>query len=121
MTNRQKLGELEKELGRWRKHCEDLAKGNAKLVAEREKVRLCSASLDAVMIQTALAYGEDAVDPDSGKVIGKRLTLPKIDIKALMTQYELHARKDAETGAYIIGVGLRDDPEDHRSETEGAR
>lgn len=121
MTNRQKIKELEKELGRWKKHCEDLTKSNAKLIGEREKVQMCSASLDAVMIQTALAYGVDAVDPDSGKVIGKRLALPEIDIRALMEKYELHARKDRNTGEYIIGVGLRDDEEDHKSEAEGAR
>lgn len=121
MTNKQKLGEMEKELGRWRKHCDDLARQNAALVAERERVRLCSGMLDAVLIRTALSYGEDAVDPDNGKIIGKRLTLPRIDIGALMEKYELHARKDGKTGEYIIGVGLRDDPEDHKSETEGAR
>lgn len=121
MTNKQRLAELEKELGRWRKHCEDLTKRNTALMAERESVRLCSGMLDAVLIQTALVYGVDAVDPDSGRAIGKRLTLPRIDIRALMERYELHARKDGETGEYIIGVGLRDDPEDHKSETEGAR
>lgn len=121
MTNKQKIREMEKELGRWKKHCEDLSKSNEKLLSERERVRMCSGMLDAVMIQTALAYGADAVDPDSGKVIGKRLALPEIDIRALTAKYELHARKDRETKEYIIGVGLRDDPEDHKSDAERAR
>lgn len=65
----------------------------------------------------AIAYGEDAVDPDTGAVIGKRLMLPKFDARETYRRYEVHARRDGEN--YIIGVGLRDDPADSKREAAG--
>lgn len=58
-------------------------------------------------------YGEAAIDPDTGEEIGKRLTLPPVEVSELLKRYEVHARKD-DGGQYIIGVGLRDDPNDHK-------
>ena len=73
-------------------------------------------AMDALLAQVAIAYGEDAVDPNTGAVIGKRLTLPKFDARETYRKYEVHARRDEEQ--YIIGVGLRDDPADSKGETE---
>lgn len=113
MTNTQKIKELEKELGRWKKHCDDLCEIGKRQAEQVDRAKVLSAAIDAILTQTALTYGEDAVDPDTGKIIGKRLTLPEVDIKALREKYEVHARKDGVTKEYIIGVGLRDDPDDH--------
>ena len=38
----------------------------------------------------------------------------------LLKRYEVHARKD-DGGQYIIGVGLRDDPNDHKSDAQRAK
>lgn len=35
------------------------------------------------------------------------------ELETKLRRYEVHARKD-DGGQYIIGVGLRDDPNDHK-------
>ena len=85
MTNKQKIAELETKLRRYEKRTGDLQKLNAKLAAQ-------------VVGSTQ---------------IGKRLTLPPVEVSELLKRYEVHARKD-DGGQYIIGVGLRDDPNDHK-------
>lgn len=106
--NRDKIKQLEHELGRYEKRCGDLMKLNAQLSRRATGVAEISIATDALLAQVAMAYGEDAVDPDTGAVIGKRLTLPKFDARETYRKYEVHARSDGEN--YIIGVGLRDDP-----------
>lgn len=113
MTNKQKIAELEKKLRRYEKKIEDMKKINAKLSAQVVGSAQISNAVDAIVIQTALTYGETATDPDTGEEIGKRLTLPPVKVSELLKRYEVHARRDSD-GQYIIGVGLRDDPRDHK-------
>lgn len=113
MTNKQKTAELEKKLRRYEKKIEDMQKINAKLSAQVVGSAQVSNAVDAIVIQTALTYGEAAIDPDTGEEIGKRLTLPPVEVSELLKRYEVHARRDSD-GQYIIGVGLRDDPNDHK-------
>lgn len=115
--NRDKIKQLEHELGRYEKRCGDLMKLNAQLSRRASGVAEISIATDALLAQVAIAYGEDAVDPDTGAVIGKRLTLPKFDARETYRKHEVHARSDGEN--YIIGVGLRDDPADGKRETTG--
>jgi hypothetical protein len=116
MRNRDKIKQLEHELGRYEKRCGDRMKLNAQLSRRAAGVAEISIATDALLAQVAITYGEDAVDPDTGAAIGKRLTLPKFDARETYRKYEVHARRDGEQ--YIIGVGLRDDPADHKGETE---
>nr|DAP75356.1 MAG TPA: hypothetical protein [Caudoviricetes sp.] len=113
MTNKQKIAELETKLRRYEKRTGDLQKLNAKLAAQVVGSTQIGKAVDAILIQTALTYGEAAIDPDTGEEIGKRLTLPPVDVSELLKRYEVHARRDSD-GQYIIGVGLRDDPNDHK-------
>ena len=115
--NRDKIKNLKHEIGRYEKRCGDLMKLNAQLSKRASGVAEISIATDALLAQVAIAYGEDAVDPDTGAVIGKRLMLPKFDVRKVYQQYEVHARRDGEN--YIIGVGLRDDPADGKRETAG--
>lgn len=115
--NRDKIKKLKHEIGRYEKRCGDLMKLNAQLSKRASGVAEISIATDALLAQVAIAYGEDAVDPDTGAVIGKRLTLPKFDARETYRKYEVHARRDGEN--YIIGVGLRDDPADGKRETAG--
>ncbi len=39
---------------------------------------------------------------------GKRLNLPRFNALEMRTRYEIHARKEGETGGYVIGVMERD-------------
>lgn len=112
--NRDKIKKLKHELGRYEKRCGDLLKANSQLARRAAGVSEISMATDALLAQVAIAYGEDAVDPNTGAVIGKRLTLPKFDARETYRKYEVHARRDGEN--YIIGVGLRDDPADSKLE-----
>ncbi len=114
--NRDKIKRLEHELGRYEKRVGDLMKLNAQLSRRAEGVAEISMATDALLAQAAIAYGEDAADPDTGEIIGKRLTLPKFDARETHRKYEVHARRDGET--YVIGVGLRNDPRDEKSDAE---
>lgn len=113
MTNKQKIAELETKLRRYEKKIEDMQKINAKLSVQVVGSTQIGKAVDAILIQTALTYGEAAIDPDTGEEIGKRLTLPPVEVSELLKRYEVHARRDSD-GQYIIGVGLRDDPNDHK-------
>lgn len=115
--NRDKIKKLKHEIGRYEKRCGDLMKLNAQLSKRASGVAEISIATDALLAQVAIAYGEDAVDPDTGAVIGKRLMLPKFDARETYRKYEVHARRDGEN--YIIGVGLRDDPADSKREAAG--
>lgn len=108
---------LEVELGRYKKRCNDLMKINAELAKAVEGVSAVTTLVDALHIQTALTYGEDALDPDTGKPLGtKRLVLPIYDARELVRKYEVHSRRDEETGSYIVAVGLRNDERDEKSD-----
>lgn len=115
--NRDKIKNLKHEIGRYEKRCGDLMKLNAQLSKRASGVAEISIATDALLAQVAIACGEDAVDPDTGAVIGKRLMLPKFDARETYRKYEVHARRDGEN--YIIGVGLRDDPADSKREAAG--
>lgn len=108
-----KIKRLEHELGRCRKKVGDDAKEIERLRKlldqANEGIRETQTIVDAVLTAVALRYGEDAVDPDDeGKVLGKRLTIPSFDLPDVRRRYEIHARKDMEADAYIIGVVERD-------------
>lgn len=111
-----KKQELERELGRYKKRCDDLMKINRRLAEQvkgaAESAAAANLLIEAIQIQTALTYGESALDPDTGEELGKRLTLPHFDARELVRKYKAHTRRGAETGTYVIGVGLRDDPRD---------
>lgn len=115
--NRDKVKRLEHELGRYQKKVGELMKLNAQFSKRASGVAEISIATDALLAQVAIAYGEDAVDPDTGAVIGKRLMLLKFDARETYRKYEVHARRDGEN--YIIGVGLRDDPADSKREGVG--
>lgn len=112
--NRDKVKRLEHELGRYQKKVGELMKANAQLARRAEGVAEISMATDALLAQVAIIYGEDVIDEDTGLTIGMRLTLPKFDVRKVYRQYEVHARRDGEN--YVIGVGLRDDPADSKTE-----
>lgn len=114
--NRDKIKRLEHELGRYEKKVGDLMKVNAQLAKRAQGVEEISMATDALLARLALAYGETATDPDTGKEIGKRLVLESFDVRDTYREYEAHARKDGDK--YVIGVGLRNDPDDDKRETE---
>lgn len=115
MKYKAKCQELEKELGRYKKRCDDLMQINGNLFSRAESAEksliACKTSFDAWLIQTALRYGDDGKDPDTGEAIPrmKALSVPMPKTR-LLQEYEIERR--AENGWIHIAVGLRNDPAD---------
>ena len=103
-----KIKRLEKELGRYRKKSGDQARTiaslNEQLSGTDAAVRDLSGMVDAILIQTALTYGEDALDEESGEKLGVRLRLPEYRVEDLLARYEVRARPDRQAGEYVVGV-----------------
>lgn len=119
--NVDKIKRLEHELGRYRKKVADDAKENERLRRLLDQANKgnqeTQAMVDALLTAAALNFGEDAVDPDDeSKVLGKRLTLPRFNFVEMRTRYEVHARKDEENDAYVIGVVERSSAEGEQSD-----
>lgn len=125
ITNKAKLQEAQKQIGRYQKKVGDLMKENARLAekyAKAERTFLAAAEgVKAPLVQAAITYGEKGTDPDTGKEIPNmyRLTLPRYDAGEIVRSYEIRSRYDAESDSVVIAVGLRDDPGDNGEESEG--
>lgn len=115
MRNIDKIKSLEKELGKYRKKVTDQDKIIRKLIGELKRahagVTQLQAATDAVLTAAALAHGEAVQDEESGKSIGWRLRVPLFSIQEMRGRYEIHARRDEEEAAYILGVVERKEPE----------
>lgn len=120
--NRDKVKRVERELGRYQKKVADLTRENARLREDMKGLNQLRAAFDAWIIQIALAYGEAATDPDTGKEIPrmKALHIERPKIVPTLRDYEIHQRVD-EKNVMHIAVGLRDDPDDHKSEAQRAQ
>lgn len=118
--NRDKIKQLEHELGRYQKKVGELMKANAKLREDMKGLNQLRMAFDAWIIQIALAYGEAVKDPDTGEDIPrmKALKLERPKVNPLLGQYEIHQRVD-EKNVMHIAVGLRDDPADGKQEAVG--
>lgn len=115
--NRDKVKQLEHELGRYQKKVGELMKANARLREDMKGLNQLRMAFDAWIIQIALAYGEAVKDPDTGEDIPrmKALHLERPKVSPLLGQYEIYQRVD-EKNVMHIAVGLRDDPADGKRE-----
>ena len=115
--NRDKVKQLEHELGRYQKKVGELMKANAKLREDMKGLNQLRMAFDAWIIQIALSYGEAVKDPDTGEDIPrmKALKIERPKVNPLLGQYEVHQRVD-EKNMMHIAVGLRDDPADSKTE-----
>lgn len=115
--NRDKVKQLEHELGRYQKKVGDLMEANTKLREDMKGLNQLRMAFDAWIIQIALAYGEAGKDPDTGEEIPRmkafHLEMPKVN--PLLREYKIHRRVD-EKNVMHIAVGLRDDPADSKEE-----
>ena len=120
--NSDKVKRVERELGRYQKKVADLTRENARLREDMKGLNQLRMAFDAWTIQIALAYGEAVKDPDTGEDIPrmKALHLERPKVSPLLGQYEIHQRVD-EKNVMHIAVGLRDDPDDHKSEAQRAQ
>ncbi len=110
--NIDKIKRLEKELGRYQKKVADQAKEEARLrglleTAQKGVVQI-NRAMDAILAQTAITCGEIVTDEETGKEIGRRLSIPLFSTCDILRKYEVRARRDAEAGMYTVGVVPRE-------------
>lgn len=108
MRNADRIKELEKELGRYRKKVADQEKSIRKL-AEREENAVKASieahmAVDAILARLAVKYGEPVKDEETGEVIGFRVSVPVFSVDDTLRQYEVRTRRDAAAGEYTVGV-----------------
>lgn len=123
--NVDKIKRLEHELGRYRKKVADQGKElnhlRKMLGQAHHGNRETQALVDALLTAITLEHGEVAHDPDEPeKELGWRLSLHRFNFAEMRAKYEVHARKDQEADAYIIGVvprGTRADDEAEKGQS----
>lgn len=120
MRNVDRIKALENEVGRYQKKVSDQYKELCKLRGELEAANIgnqqTQAAVDAVLTATVIQHGEIAKDPDTGKEIGWRLSVPLFAVDDMRRKYEIHARRDMEKQTYVLGVALREVPDDTEEE-----
>lgn len=108
MRNIDRIKELEKELGRYRKKVADQQKRidtlSNRLIRAMNGAEETGRAVDAILAQAALKYGERARDEDTGKALGWRLSLPLFSVAETLKRYEVRTRRDDKTKEYIVGV-----------------
>lgn len=103
-----KIKLLEKELGRYQKKVDDqgkvIASQHKSIMLTQRGAAEIQRGVDAIIAQAALTFGTDVADEETGEHIGKRLVLPAFSVDDTLARYDIHARKDEATQAYIVGV-----------------
>ena len=102
----------EREIGRCQKKIADQEKHikilESNLQSAQTGMMEMQVMIDALLSTITIHYGERATDAESGKEIGWRLAVPIFDVMDARKNYEIHARKDFEQDAYVIGVAPRE-------------
>lgn len=110
MRNIDKIKELEKEVGRRDKKISDqsaeLKKYKAIADASEKGMAEINATVDSLLAQLAIKYGENVTD-DDGNNIGYRLTLAKYSVEETLGTYEVRAQRDKDEN-YVVGVMKRE-------------
>lgn len=113
MRNIDKIKSLEKELGRYRKAVETRDKLICRMRDELERdqsgIRELQAATDALLTAVALEYGTQVMDEESGESLGWRLYVSLFDVGTMRDAYDVHARRDEERNAYVVGVVKKED------------
>ena len=107
--NSDKIKRLQKDLGRYVKKVQDQQKVIKDIGAElshyQKGVEDLNKLVNALTIQLALHYGKTITE--NGEDLGQRLAVPIFDIDKLVSEYEVHARRDEKLNQYIVGVVKR--------------
>ena len=103
----------EREIGRYRKKIFDQENRMKVLENNLQSAQTgmieMQMMIDALLSTIVMHHGEKSIDAESGKEIGWRLAVPLFDVAKTRKDYEIHARKDFEQDAYVIGVAPREE------------
>lgn len=121
--NVDKIKDLEKELGRYRKKVADQKKTIIALNEQMDNARGCLAELsmdvDAILASTAILYGNEIPDGDTGEALGYRLIFPRFSPRDILSRYDVKTSTDKETGTYITEVTERKPAESEEDKDHG--
>ena len=113
---------LARELRRHERKIDALHRENAAMLERAQKAekagRLLGRTVELLLIRVGLAYGENVMDEAREKCVGKCLRLPRDDGDELLARWQAKARNAEELDAIVVAVGLRDDPDDCKSDAE---
>lgn len=102
----------EREIGRYRKKIFDQENRMKIMESDLRSAQTgmieMQMMIDALLSTIVIHHGEKSTDAESGKEIGWRLAVPIFDVAQTRKDYEIHARKDFEQNAYVIGVASRE-------------
>lgn len=108
MNYKKQISKLKKELKKYentleyaRKACVHCAATAIRRGTENRQLR---AGFKSILVQIVLTYGRAVVDPDTGKEIGKRLTVPFFHVDECLQSYELHFCADSLTETHSVSV-----------------
>lgn len=89
------------------------------LRGEEEQGSGAEISPQAEAEQSGLCDDEDqAEDPDTGRPLGWRMTIPGFDVEEIDRRYEVHARREGEV--YVIGVSEKGGEAGSEGDSDGA-
>ena len=103
--NVDKIKRLERELGRWQKKVADQQKEMERLrkveAVAQAAISDFSRQMDGALGAAAMRYGEQALDPDTGALLGWRMPLPAFSLEE--QRYEVKTLR-TEGGGYLVIV-----------------
>lgn len=105
--------DLENDVRELRKRLSDRTKEfldlREKLRESDKGVAELNRSVDAILAQSAMKYGERVMDEETGEELGWRLSIPLFSVSGTLKRYEVRTRRDEKTQEYIVGVMERKD------------
>lgn len=122
MDKKTEIAHLKDQIARYQDKCGRQSAEIERLKKENDNALRCvqhsSRTLNEYLTVIAKKFGEKVQDEDKPDVfLGYRLTFSMRDFID-SRGYELHACKDEKINEIVIAVGLRDDPNDHKRDSE---
>ena len=112
MSKRKTIKCLKSKLCRSQKKIRELQNLNLRLLQDAADFRGISTALEAIIVQTALKYGDDVSGTSTKPRAGKRLTLSEFNVQQTFRKHKVYACRDEKTGGCIIEVELQGSEED---------
>ena len=112
MSKRKTIKCLASELSKSQKKIRELQNLNLRLLQDASDFRGISTALEAIIVQTALKYGDDVSGTSTKPRAGKRLTLSEFNVQQTCREHKVHACRDEKTGGCIVEVELQGSEED---------
>ena len=112
MSKRKTIKCLKSKLCRSQKKIRELQNLNLRLLQEVSDFQGISTALEAIIVQTALKYGDDISGTSTKSRSEKQLTLSEFNVQQTCCEHKVYACRDEKNGGCIIKVELQGSEED---------